>query len=225
MKFNPMKITSWFFDFDDTLASAALTWAFDTAIPKLIEQYNLPVEQNHLERELLVAQERWSHDDNFMPILNDLFKEMGWSSELQKAFMKDLQTGYQPRVFEDALDLLRSLAQAGQLVYVISNNVIAPQTAQNLGIAPYVRDIFTPHMFPDAQRKPHPSFWQAILNRYPSLRTTTPIFIGNNPWTDGAFAEACGISCCIVDRTGRMASLYEGKPYRWVNSLRDIPLA
>lgn len=219
-----MKITTWLFDFDDTLASAPVTWALNAAIPKLIERHALPVEAAKLNRALLIAQSQWSQTDNFMPILSNLFEEMGWSSDLQSELLVDLQTSYRPTLFDDALDLLRRMAQAGHLAYIVSNNALAPDTARQLGITPYVRDIFTPDRFPDALPKPSPTFWTAILNRYPVLEKTSPVLIGDDPWTDGAFAEACGMPCWIVDRSGRMESLYDSKPYRWIRSLRDIPL-
>lgn len=219
-----MKITSWFFDFDDTLATAQLTWALNTALPKLIQTYALPADPERLARAVLAAQQRWSVNDHFQGVLSGLFEDMGWSDELQGVFAKDLRSSYQPVLFDDALELLRALNQKGHLVYVISNNLIAPSNARDLGLAAHVREIFTPHMFPGAKRKPHPSLWQAILNRYPVLHTTTPIFVGDDPWTDGAFAEACGMMCWLVDRPGRMASLYQTTPYRWVRSLREIPI-
>ncbi len=219
-----MKITSWFFDFDDTLVTAQLTWTLNTALPKLIQQYDLPADREQLARAVLTAQQRWSVNDDFMAVLGGLFQDMGWSDDLQSAFIADLRTSYQPVMFDDARDLLRSLVQSGHLVYIISNNLIAPTNARDLGISAYVREIFTPHMFPGTKRKPHPSLWQAILNRYPVLHTTTPIFVGDDPWTDGAFAEACGMMCWLVDRPGRMTSLYHTTPYKWVRSLREIPI-
>jgi FMN phosphatase YigB (HAD superfamily) len=220
-----MKITSWFFDFDDTLVSAPLTWVLTGAVPKMVAQYGLPFDQTCFDRAMITAQERWNRDDNLMSILGGLFSAMDWALDLRSSFLVDLQTNYQPTLFDDALHLLRGLAQAGHLVYVVSNNVNAPTIARQLGITAYVRDVFTPQRFSDALPKPHVSFWERILEQYPVLGTTTPILVGDDPWTDGAFADACKMKCWLVDRAGRLASMYVASPYSWVRSLRDIPIA
>lgn len=211
----------WFLDFDDTLASGATTWGLKHALPRLIETHHLPYEAAELHAATLEAQERANQVIDPRPVLGDLFDRLGWPQRLQAEFLRDVQTGYQPEVFPDALPFLQQAQARGEAVYIISNNPNAPDIAARLGLTPYIQEIYTPRAYPGARPKPHPGLWYYVLAHNPAVDPLRAVMVGDDPWSDGAFASACGLPYWIVDRDERFGTLAE---LRRVKSLAEIPL-
>jgi len=80
-------------------------------------------------------------------------------------------------------------------------------------------------MCPGSQPKPHRSLWDYVTARQPIPRGYTPVIVGDDPWSDGAFAVNCGVACWLVDRRNRFAAHPNRQQFRWVASLLDISLS
>jgi FMN phosphatase YigB (HAD superfamily) len=216
---------SWFIDFDDTLATGPTTWGLKYALPRLVQLNRLPFDKEHFAHAVLVAQERVAGSSDIRPALDELFDGMGWPHSLQQQLVDDLRTGYKPELFNDVLPFLQRLANSHKSVYVISNNPHAPELAQWLGIAQFILKYFTPKTCPGALPKPNASLWSYVLASGIRADNTNSIMIGDDPWSDGVFADKCGLSCWIIDRVDRFNNgRYTEKSYKWTQSLLDIPI-
>ncbi len=214
----------WFIDFDDTLATGSLTWSVDYALPKLIQENNLVYDADVLSKAVLIAQEKENQNVDYMLIVNELFDTMHWPYELQKSLMSDVMANFRPELYDDVIPFLDSLKASNQPVYVISNNPQCRNIAESLGISAYFSGFFSPEKSQGLQPKPHRSLWDNILSGDNQITVDESRMIGDDPWSDGLFAENCGLQCWIIDRGNRYQSLYEDKPYTWVKSLLEIPV-
>ena len=216
--------TCWFLDFDDTLASGVTTWGLKYALPRLIDEYQLPYDPQQLQQAVLTAQEQSNLVIDPRPLIRDLFETLGWPQHLQAMLMNAVQSGYRPELFPDTIPFLQRLQNRAQPVYIISNNPATPDVVRHLGIVGYIRQIFTPKLCPGTQPKPHRSLWDYIVALDEELGRSTAVFVGDDPWSDGAFAEACGLPCWMVDRDERFVSLRAQTRLQWVGSLLDISI-
>ncbi|MCC6801982.1 MAG: HAD family hydrolase [Anaerolineae bacterium] len=215
---------TWLVDFDETLASGSITWAFQNTFPKFIREYNLQTDPARLREVMLELQERASRDPDPAPLLDDLFTTMGWRPELKQPLLKDVLSSYQPTLFDDTLPFLRALRNNDQRILVVSNNPRTPDQAHLLGIEPLVDRVVTPWTYPDALPKPHRSLWDQLIIQETRIDPQTAVVVGDDPWSDGEFAEACGLSCWIVDRLNRFEELCAQRQYLRVQKLLDITL-
>ncbi len=215
---------NWFIDFDDTLATGSMTWALQSAFPKLIRQYQLPTDGDHLRRAVFVAQERSSRDVSPQQVVHELFETLAWPYELEQVLFEDMLTNYQPALFDDARTFLQRLQSLNKQVYILSNNPLSHKSVVRLEIDGYLAGIHTPSKYPGTLPKPHRSLWDVIVAAENQVTAENSAFVGDDPWTDGGFAENCGMACWIVDRQGRFADLDASVRYRRVSSLLDIPL-
>jgi FMN phosphatase YigB (HAD superfamily) len=147
---------------------------------------------------------------------------MNWPHELAQSLLDDLFLNQKPALFDDALPFLERLLERRERILVVSNNPRTPQHISLLQIEPYIQQIVTPHTCPDTLPKPHRSLWEYIVAHETDIDPETTFVVGDDPWSDGAFAEDCGLECWLVDRLGRFSELYAQKPYRWVRSLSEI---
>lgn len=214
----------WFLDFDDTLATGATTWGIRHALPRLIEEHRLMYDAEALRQAVLVAQEKANVILDPRPIVGELFDSMGWPRSLLAQLIENVQTAYRPELFADALPFLQRLQFHQQAVYIISNNPTAPQVAQHLGIMPYIRQVYTPKSCPGTQPKPDRSLWEYVLASNSDVRQFQAVIVGDDPWSDGAFASACGLPYWIVDRDERFTGVDGKITANRVKSLLDIPL-
>ncbi len=208
-------MTHWFLDLDDTLVVGPVTWMLETGLPTLIRDHDLPLDRGRLDAALLRGQERAAHGHGEVEILDNVFNQMGWRSDLKQQVLREVFDRYAPALFEDTLPFLQ---RAGG-VSVISNNNHAPEIAAAVGIAPYIIEYFTPKRRGVEHGKPERDLWDAVCASGSGV-SEGAVLIGDNPWSDGAFAAACGIDCRIVDRLDRFAGL---TPYPRVRSLAEIP--
>lgn len=215
---------TWLIDFDDTLASGNLTWAMRHAFPKLVRENLLKFDQAQLQAVTLDLQERWNQGERLEVLLRNLFVEMGWPRFLERRFLDDLMTGYRPILFEDSLPFLQRLKRNNRRIIILSNNPNSLRNVESLGIAAYVDAIYTPYNAPDTQPKPHRSLWDYIVSDQLDIDPETTTIVGDDPWSDGTFAEYCGLTCWIVDRNGRLIEHAESASWRWVSSLADISI-
>lgn len=215
---------NWLIDFDETLATSSLSWAEEFAFPRLIEQFELPNDESRLQQAMLLAQEQSRQDRDPFAIVRELFDTMAWPHHLEQILFDDVLANYQPQLFDDALPFLQHLKAANKRVFVISNNRRSRQLARLLQIEHYIDGIYTPHHYPDAQRKPHRSLWDIVCAAVPEVDVANSVHVGDDPWSDGRFAANCGIPCWLVDRKARFAERHEQGDYRWVRSLLDIPI-
>ncbi len=205
-------MTQWFVDFDDTLVIGPVTWALETILPRLIAEHNLVSDPRHLDAALLRGQEQAAQGHGEMEILPILFDAMGWDHSLIEPLARDVFEHYIPALFPDTLPFLQRIGS----VYVLSNNNHAPEIAAALGITPYVRKFFTPKRLGVVLGKPHRALWDALRKTCP---VDNAVLVGDDPWSDGAFATACTIDCVIVDRLDRFGAV---TTCRRVRSLAEI---
>jgi FMN phosphatase YigB (HAD superfamily) len=218
----PSEVQTWLIDFDETLASGILTWALEQAFPKFISDHHLTYDKSHLQQTMLRLQQRSRENPDTPLLLNTLFEIMDWPRNLQDQFLADIRSNYQPTLFEDTLPFLQQLHQAGRQVFIVSNNKRTPDHINLVGIDSFIDGVFTPHSCPDTQPKPHSSLWTYLTAQNMAIDPRTTGVIGDDPWADGAFAEACGLPCWLIDRTSRFSDMYTERPYHWVRSLGDI---
>jgi len=213
---------NWLIDFDETLATGSLTWALEEAFPKLMRAHRLPGDGDTLARAVYVAQEQSSQGRDPREILSALFVTMAWPAELARELMTDIMTNYQPRLYADVLPLLTRLRRAGRRVFVLSNNPISPKSVRVLNLEPWIEAVVTPAREAGVRPKPYRDLWDQLTSVEHRISALNTVFIGDDPWVDGRFAEVCGIPCWIVDRPGRLQHLRAGSPYGWVRSLDEI---
>jgi FMN phosphatase YigB (HAD superfamily) len=213
---------TWLLDFDETLATSGLTWAFQKAFPKLVREHRLEFDADRFEKVMLVVQEHASQNPEPAPLLKILFKEMGWPHNLQDELFNDLMSGYQPNLYEDTLPFLERLRERNRQIYVVSNNRLTPENVRLLGLDHYFHGVLTPDTCPGTGPKPDSSLWEYLRTQEEAIKPETSVVIGDDPWSEGAFAERCGLGCWIVDRMNRFTGMYDQKAYRWVNSLLEI---
>jgi FMN phosphatase YigB (HAD superfamily) len=218
------RFETWLIDFDETLASGGLTWAFQFAFPKFVSRHQLAYDPQRLDQVMLAVQERASQEADPQPLLQELFENMGWPGHLKDQLLDDLMTSYQPALFDDTMPFLKKLRQHHRRVYVVSNNRQSPQYMPLLGLEPYIDGVFTPHTCPGTQPKPHRSLWDYITAHEHGIDPQTTVVIGDDPWSEGAFAEACGLACWIVDRMNRFSTMRDNGDCQWVRSLAEIPV-
>jgi FMN phosphatase YigB (HAD superfamily) len=216
---------AWFLDFDDTLVSGALTWALEYRFPRLIQDYQLPFQAERFNQAVLIAQERSNQADEPAQILHDLFTDMQWPHDLESPIIREAMNDYQPRLFDDVLPFLERLQAVGGPACVISNNSYAVTLAERLGVSRYVSAVYTPKNCPGSQPKPHRSLWDYVNTCQPLPNGYIPVIVGDDPWSDGAFAMNCEVACWLVDRGNRFATHPSRQQFRWVRSLLDIPLS
>lgn len=202
-------IKNWLLDFDDTLVSGVLTMAIEQALPRLIEKHQLAYDPEEMAQALLDMQKNASNGDDPQAMLDEFFERMQWNAALKTELFEDLTTHYHPTLFEDALPFLQRLKDAGGRVLVVSNNNRAPKIADALGVMPYIERIYTPKLHEGAQPKPHRSLWDIVTMQYPDITLEDTVFVGDDPWSDGAFSRACGLTCWLVDRRARYANVTE----------------
>jgi FMN phosphatase YigB (HAD superfamily) len=212
----------WLIDFDETLVRSGISWAFESAFPKLIAEHQLPLDSERLNLAVLMAQEKSAQDMPPQEILHELFETMGWPQHLEQPFLRDMIANYRPALFDDALLFLERLRQAGKRILLLSNNALTHKSISGLGIEPYLDAVYTPALFPGVPGKPHPDFWTRIQAADSAIHAGNTVMVGDDPWSDGLFAQNCGLACWIVDRLDRLAEVSQGKPYTRVRSLLDI---
>jgi FMN phosphatase YigB (HAD superfamily) len=213
---------TWLIDFDDTLASGNLTWAIDYAFPKLIRENHLVHDPARLERVMLRLQEQSNQSVPLDVLLRELFETMAWPRALERAFISDLTTSYQPELFDDALPFLRRLKERGKRIIVLSNNPHSEKYVRSLGVEPYIDAIFTPYNTVETFPKPHRSLWDHVMNNILDIDPAATTVVGDDPWSDGAFASSCGLTCWIVDRGSRVREHVTAQGWRWVRTLDEI---
>jgi FMN phosphatase YigB (HAD superfamily) len=209
-------------DFDDTLVTAPITWALESAFPALIETYKLPYDKISFDHAIMHAQERSNIELDPRVILHDLFTTLGWPQEHEAELLQSVMQGYRPQLFPDSLAFLERIRISGTTLILVSNNRLAPTLAEGLGITPYFSGLHTPTNTVGAQAKPDPSLYHAVLENFPASTAENTVMIGDDPWSDGQFAENCGFRCYLVDRLRRYSALYESRPYQWIDSLDRV---
>lgn len=215
-------ITNWFIDFDDTLATGPTTWGLESALPKLIREHNLPFNQAQYDADVLIAQERTNREPDLQPILNDLFDSQQWPRELQLNLLSDIQRNYRPSLFPDAIEFLQTLQLKRKRVFILSNNPTAPDLAKPFGLDRFIEGYFTPKLCPGCLPKPDVSMWSCITHFDADVSVTNSAVIGDDPWSDAAFAQQCGLAYWIVDRKARFSNVAGLPRERLVTSLHHL---
>ncbi|HVO43795.1 MAG TPA: HAD family hydrolase [Aggregatilineales bacterium] len=209
----------YFFDLDDTLVVGPTTWAINQVFPDMIRQHHVPYDPTAFAEALLQGQQRARGRENDAELLDDLFRRMNWPPDLKSGLIAQIFEHYQPQLFDDTLPMLKRLQARADEAYILSNNDHAPELAEALGIRPYVRALFTPRSCGVAQGKPQPALWSYITAHHPGEGGPDTL-VGDDPWTDGLFADTCQISCLILDRLDRFAAV--PMPHRRLRSLDEL---
>jgi FMN phosphatase YigB (HAD superfamily) len=215
---------TWLLDFDETLATGNLTYAMQHAFPKFMRDHHLQPDQQRLQQVMLDVQKRASKEIDPLPLLKVLVEGMGWAPELTQPLFEALWVVMTPELFPDVMPFLDRLRADGKRVLIVSNSGRTPEQMNLLGLMTLVDGVFTPKTCPDTLPKPHRSLWDYAVMQYADLTPETAVVVGDDPWSDGAFADACGLPCWIVDRNNRYGDVRGQSPYRWVRSLADIPV-
>lgn len=213
-----------FLDFDDTLVSGMNTWALVHVLPDLIREHGLPFDEGRYREGLLVALESASQNRDESLILDTLFAHLGWPDTLKSTLMSRVFGDFSPTIFEDTVYFLDQMQAAGHVLYIVSNNNQAAEILDALGLRHYFEAVFTPAHCQVKTGKPSGEMWQVVTSALSPLDLSNACFVGDDPFSDGAFADVCGIPCYIIDRTGLYSALHPHKSYRWITSLGDIRL-
>ncbi len=211
----------WFIDFDDTLSIGPMTWAFNHVIPNMIREYGLPYEPDLFMEATLRAQQEANQDLGDMVVMDNFLSAVRWPSSVKQPLLDAVFEGYKPALFDDALPLLERLRAEVQPIYVLSNNNHAPLLIEQFGVAPYFVGVFTPKLCGGLAGKPQREMLDYVLARHP-IPAGEMAIVGDDPWSDGSFAETCGIHCWLLDRLDRYARIYPDKPYHWIRSLDNL---
>lgn len=214
----------WLLDFDDTLVSGPTTWGIQVAIPRFVKDNKLAFDQSHFAAAVLKAQEQTSQSQDFMSIVDEFFKAMQWPLERKDQLLDDLQHNYQPQLFDDTLAFLKRLQAAKKKAYVVSNNPRSPEYVTLLRLNDYIEGVFTPQSCPGSQPKPHRSLWDCIAMKHADVRPDNVVVVGDDPWSEAAFAEQLGLPCWIVDRDRRYERLQSTLAFQRVRTLAEIPI-
>ena len=215
-------MTNWLLDLDDCLATGHITWALRHAFPALISDHQLPHDLQVFNQAILHAQMQ----SNVLPeseaqkIIDELFDALGWPRHLEGPLLETIYTKYQPELFDDVVPFLESLQNEQHRVYLVSNNKHAEYLAKMLNIDHYFAELVTPG---ERQPKPSPDLWEYLISQHPEINTTNAVFVGDDPWTDGKFAETCQIRCYLLDRENRFGTLTLPTTTSIAGSLLDIP--
>jgi FMN phosphatase YigB (HAD superfamily) len=215
----------WLVDFDDTLATGPVTWGYQWALPKFIKLHKLPVDLEELEQSLLIAQEKANETTDLASVLDEFFQMMNWPKSLQRDLLFDVQEHYRPELFEDAKPFLEVLHRARQTVFILSNNPHTLIHARETGLQHLVDDVIIPPMLPEAGPKPDRSLWDKLVERFPMVGAGGATVVGDDPWSDLAFAKTCGLTAWLVDRHNRFANLELAPNAHRVRSLLEIKLS
>lgn len=211
---------NWLLDFDETLASGIITWGITRALPNLAREYDLAWDEKLLADALLVAQKHSSEISDPIPLMNEMFDAIGWDRAYQTPLMADLQANYRPEIYPDALPFLQHLREQGCSIFVVSNNKRTPKNVQALELSGLIDQVLTPALCPGCEPKPHRSLWDYLVGAVPDVTLTNSVVVGDDPWSEGTFAENCGLPCFLVDRLQRFGDL--PAQYQRVSSLSDI---
>lgn len=212
----------WLVDFDDTLVSGLLTWGLERGFPHFVAAHQLPCDEEQLKQLLYAAQEISDNIVDPRPLLDNIFLEMGWPQSLEGEFFDLLQADYRPTLFPETLTFLQKLRQNNQKAYLLSNNPRSTNVARSLGIGDYFVSIFTSQTFTGHPRKPSRLLWESILSQQSEIDPEQTVIVGDDPWSDGLFADNCNLSCWLLDRHERFMAMRAQKTYRWVQSLLGI---
>ena len=212
----------WFVDFDDTLAIGPNYWALNHVLPQMIEEHQLPFNEANYQQAIYRGMQQVNDNASEQAILDELFQSLGWSPDKQQELVERVFSGYQPHLFDDALPFLNAAQVASQPIYIISNNNHSPDLIESLNIRKLIADIFTPKLCGDIPGKPKPDLWDYVQQKYANINVQEALFVGDDPWSDGAFADAIGMPCAIIDRTAQFKPLYQTMTYRWINSLTKL---
>jgi len=218
----PEMSLTWLLDFDDTLASAPLTWAVTHALPRMIAENGLPADPVRLNAALMHGQQLSNQNTEPQVVLDSFFARMGWPAHLKKPLLQTIYADYQPALFTDVLPFLMAIRRHGDLALVVSNNPRAPQIAEKLGLVEYVYAVYTPQLCGSCRPKPDGSLWDYIRQQHHGLDQTQVRMIGDDPWSDGAFARQCGIRCWLLDRFDRFQGVPATDGFEVVRSLAEI---
>ena len=217
-----IEIRNWFIDFDDTLATGPTTWGLEFALPKLIREHHLPFSQAQYDADVLIAQERTNREADLQPILDDLFDSQQWPRGLQSSLLNDMRQNYRPSLFPDAVEFLETLRQQQKRVFLLSNNPTAPDLARAFGLGQFLDGYFTPKLCPGCLPKPDISMWTYITSIEEGVLAGNSAMIGDDPWSDAAFAQQSGLAFWILDRKARFNDVPGLPAERLVASLSDL---
>lgn len=127
----------------------------------------------------------------------DLEAELGLIDTLSDEFDRRAKT-LRMEVFNDAQRLLDQLISDGLRLGIVSNNILAEERVDALGLAGYFETIVTP-LDNDGIGKPHPEIFQLALDRL-GVTAEGAVYIGDTYETDVVGARAAGIRSILVDR-------------------------
>lgn len=194
-------------DFDDTLAVGPVTWGIEQFLPEVMARHGLVPDRARLDAALLAAQEMAAAQLDDDQILAHFLAGMDWPQELWADLAAGMRAEFAFSLFDDTLPFLQRLRERGIRAFVVSNNDRSPQLAADLGIAEHLAGFVTPAMQEGLRPKPHPSMFEAVLARLPDLDPATTVLVGDDPWSDAAFAAACDLPCLLLDRNRRYREL------------------
>ncbi len=194
-------------DFDDTLAVGPMTWGVEQFLPDLMARHGLTAGPGRLDAALLRAQESAAARFDESRLLDDFLTDLSWPEPLRAELAAAARAEFAFTLFPDTVPFLGGLLERQISIIVISNNNRCPRIAAELGIADYIDAFFTPRMDPAYRPKPDRSLFDAARVAVADLGPDTAVMVGDDPWSDGAFAAAVGLPCWIVDRRRRYDTL------------------
>lgn len=127
----------------------------------------------------------------------DLEAELTLVEALSGEFASRSKT-LQMEVFSDAQSLLDQLAGDGLRLGIVSNNILAAERVEAMGLAGYFETIVTP-LDNGGIGKPRPEIFQLALDHL-GVGAEETIYIGDTYETDIVGARAAGLRSLLIDR-------------------------
>lgn len=219
-----MKTKYYLLDFDETLVTSTITWGLEHSVPKLIQKYDLNLDEAMFSKLVIEAIKRTSAGDDVSTVAQDIFVKMNWQPSLYTELLNDVMSNYKPRVFDDVLPFLTMLRQAQKKVVIVSNNPRTAKTIPLLNLSPFFDAVVTPMDCMDQVHKPDIRMWDCVQGIIEINDLSDCLMIGDDPWSDAEFALRVGINYILVDRKSRFTSMPDYERFQWVKSLKDIAI-
>jgi len=208
---------NWLLDFDDTLVIGSIYYGIKVALPQVMLRYGLTGDEGKLHRLIGTVQAMAATGADEETLIKHLFGGMNWPLDAGRAVLTaTFEEAPTTVAFEDVEPFLARVHARGDRVMVVSNNESAPQLLNQLQLGHLFAGVFTPGRCGVKHGKPSNAMWSTVAA---AVDGGEAVMVGDDPWADGGFAEACGLRFVLVDRLGRFGEWTKSQRVRDLTTL------